>query len=58
MECRTCTDRFLGCHDTCTSYLSYRKAQDKILHDRWIVSKEKAPVKHSLRKNILSTHMR
>lgn len=58
MECRNCSRRFLGCHGTCTSYIEFRQARDKMLHDRWIVSKEREPIKRSLRKNILSTHMR
>ena len=26
--CLNCPDRYLGCHDTCQKYLTYRKEQD------------------------------
>lgn len=58
MMCKNCSERHLGCHGTCTSYIEYRQARDEMLHDRYINSKEKQEIKRVRRKNILSTHMR
>lgn len=58
MECKNCTERFLGCHGTCESYIEYRQARDAMLHERYINSKEKQKIKRVRSKNILSTHMR
>lgn len=30
-ECKECTERYLGCHDKCPSYLEYKK-----LHKEWV----------------------
>lgn len=58
MKCKNCTERFLGCHGTCESYIEYRQARDAMLHKRYINGKEKQEIKRVRRKNILSTHMR
>lgn len=28
--CRDCPDRYLGCHDTCKKYISYKEALKEI----------------------------
>lgn len=57
MECRNCTERFIGCHSTCESYLEYRKAQDEILRNRYIQGTAKREKKKYVRhENVLTTH--
>ena len=57
MVCKNCSERHLGCHGTCESYLEYRKAQDKMLHDRYIQGQARRNYDNrSRRKTMLSTH--
>ena len=27
--CKECTDRYLGCHDRCNTYIDYKKSEDE-----------------------------
>ena len=42
-SCKNCSERYLGCHDKCEKYLSYRKELDKRIEDRTRYLKESAP---------------
>lgn len=54
--CYNCTERSLGCHGTCVRYAEFRRDRDKILHEKWMLNKEKDEVKRVRRKNMLGTH--
>lgn len=54
--CYNCTERSLGCHGTCVRYAEFRSDRDKILHEKWMLNKEKDEVKRVRRKNMLGTH--